>query len=231
MVCVASSHVGEGLPCLVVGVSSNEHGGVELFTAMQVCARCLEIVNNVIAAGNMARLHRVVIHLFVRDDSPVASSLLELVSSSDPSCAHPLAYIDIRACAMATLVSRRIEALHACGTCFGKTATRMSPPCFNMRLRKADIETRLVVGSDVYTFVCGMHRARSLIRLLLSYGVLPKSLEKTFTPRELQMRLWRRCERGQFVGAARETLAIHVWKTCSRAGVAPMLVVVGDRLR
>ena len=179
----------------------------------------------------MARLRRVVVHLFVGDDNPVKSSLLELATSSDPLRAHPLAYIEIRAYAMATLVSRRIEALRACVKYYGKSATRMSPPCFNMRLRKAYVEKRLVVGSDFYTFVCSMCRTRSLMGRLLSYGVLPKGLEKTFTPRELQMRLWRRCERGQFVGAARETLAIHVWKTCSRAGVAPMLVVVGDRLR
>ena len=221
----------EDLPYLALGISSNEHGGVELSTAKQVCARCFEIVNNVVAAGNMARLHRVVVHLFVGDDNPVKNSLLELATPSDPLRAHPLAYIEIRAYAMTTLVSRRIEALRACAEYYGKSATRMSPPCFNMRLRKAEVEKRLVVGSDFYTFVCSMYRKRSRMRRLLSHGVLPKGLEKTFTQRELQLSLWRWGVRGHFADTAKETLAINVWKACSRAGVAPMLAVVGDRVR
>ena len=221
----------EDLPYLALGIFSNEHGGAELSTAKQVCARCFEIVNNVIAAGNMARLHRVVIHLFVGDVNPVKDSLLEFVESPGPLRTHPLAYIEIRAYAMTTLVSRRIEALHACVKYFGKSATRMSPPCFNMRLRKAEIEKRLVVGSEFYTFVCGMYRKKNIMRLLLSYGVLPKGLENTFTPRELQMRLWRWGVRDHFADTSKEIVAINVWKACSREGAAPMLAVVGDRVR
>lgn len=159
------------IPHKFLGVVAHIYAGEDVSVARRICLESLAVVDGIIADGAAHKLHRVTVFLAVGGSNQVRLELQRFASGGDLG---PSARAELMKYAMASLVSRRVEAVHSRVKSHGGKAMNHAPPLINARVRRPELIKQLDCAA-FFAFAVGHYRDRSIGKKLLQFTFQPTS--------------------------------------------------------
>lgn len=158
------------IPYKFVGILSHILDSYDIENSRRVCRECLAERDAAVTAGRAGRLHRVVAILAMGSDNQCR---IDLESFARGGPLGPYAMAELMHYAMASLVTRRVEAVHSQILHHCKRATYHLPSLINARVKRAEL-TAALESPSFFGFAVANYRKRNLARDLLKFTMAPK---------------------------------------------------------
>lgn len=157
----------QGIPYGFLAAFGHERSEMSIEQCRQRVAELLAERDRVIAAGDQYKLHRVTMHLACGQDNPLRQQL-EVFAAGGVLGAE-ITY-ELRLYAFGSIVSRKVEGVHARVKKWQNKKDVMKPSLLNPILKRAELSL-LLDNPSFFIFACGWWTRRKLANRVLSFVV------------------------------------------------------------
>ena len=176
------------IPHKFVGCLAHILAGKSIEFSRSMCRECLAERDQTLASGQGHKLHRVAVHLSIGENNIARRELEAFLHAGDLGC-H--AMVELMQYALASLVSRRVEAVHSRILHRAEKPTLHMPALITQRIKRPEL-LQAVEDPSFFAWACANLRKRRLPSMLLSFALPSRMrwLPSTMTPMELREHIY-----------------------------------------
>lgn len=160
------------LPYSCIGIFGQAVGVCSLDKSVGLCRQAFREVGDAIRKDGGATLHRVARRLLVSRENQLREQVEQFAKGGSPLQKFPAVFLELRKYALAPVVTRRTEGVHALVCRYGRKAKRFHPRLANASLRKP-FRLRCLDDHQLFQWAVEAYNKRNLLRRLLHFVAAP----------------------------------------------------------